>query len=569
MKLFIAFLFTLMQMFSPAFAGTKTIVKSDLFEGTRSDTELIGNKGHFEKNALSWAGYDDAAGTPVDGTGGVVTTTCARSTSSPIDGDGSLLMTKGAANYQGEGCALTFTVPGNMSGDVLTGTFEYAVASGTYASSDVSVWAYNVTAPSMGATSPSTLANHATVRNTFKFEFTPAYSASAQTFRLLLHIASTSANAYTLKFDNFQIHRKGKAAGLDTQIQYNSGGLLTGSSNFVWDYTNNRLGIGTTPSELLHIKSSAPRIRLEDSDGSASIYSQIVGNSTVGSLFFQADPGNAAASSFIQMAIDGTTMFTLDSSGNLNLGSITPSTKLHLSSSTANQTIRVQTAAAASGEGGELNFYTSQGTIGSESDSGTAQILGDISFLGYASSASRNGALIRATQSGSFTTNSVPTVLGFYTGDGTNAITERLQIDAAGNIRTPSIHNNASPPTNTTAVISSGTYSPTLTNGTNIASSTTAVCNYSRVGNVVTVAGYVEADPTSSATDSALGVSIPIASNFTLASDARGTASVNLSTLYNPGIVLTDTTNDRVEIRFSSVSALNQGVYFTFQYLVK
>lgn len=252
MKMFIAFIFAIMQIF-PAYAGVKTIVKSDIMEGVENTPELLGNKGHFERNVLGWAAYDDAAGTPVDGTGGSSTTTCTRSTSSPIDGDGSLLMTKGAANYQGEGCALTFTIPANMSGDVLVGTFEYAVASGTFATDDVSVWAYNSTGASMGATSPSGLTNHALVRKTFKFQFTPAYSASAQTFRLLLHIATTSASAYTLKFDNFQIHRKGKAAGLDTQVQYNASGLLTGSSNLVWDYTNNRLGIGITPTSKLHI----------------------------------------------------------------------------------------------------------------------------------------------------------------------------------------------------------------------------------------------------------------------------------------------------------------------------
>lgn len=293
MKMFIAFVFAIMQIF-PAYAGVKTIVKSDIFEGAQTEPELLGNKGHFERNALSWAAYDDAAGTPVDGTGGSSTTTCARSTSSPIDGDGSLLMTKGAANYQGEGCALTFTIPANMSGDVLVGTFEYAVASGTFATDDVSVWAYNSTGASMGATSPSGLTNHALVRKTFKFQFTPAYSASAQTFRLLLHIATTSASAYTLKFDNFQIHRKGKAAGLDTQVQYNASGLLTGSSNLVWDYTNSRLGIGTT----------SPVSKLTVYDASNSV-GYITGDSTV-ALYTNRSSTDATSSNYVFRKTRGT-----------------------------------------------------------------------------------------------------------------------------------------------------------------------------------------------------------------------------------------------------------------------
>lgn len=417
-----------------------------------------------------------------------------------------------------------------------------------------------------------------------------------------------------------------------------------------------------------------------------------------GSKWTSAVPPAIGSTGYIQYNTSGNldaeaNLFWDSTNNRLGINTASPVSSLSLKSSTSNDALTHQVSSTA-GEGAQWNFQTSQGSVGSETDSSTSQILGDILFAGYASSSFRNGALIRATQSGSYTSNSVPSVLSFYTGDGTNSIaervrieptglvgigtsattklhlydassslilntgdstvatynarhssdatapdmylrktrgsvaspsavatsdvigrllfqayggsnyrsiayiqsvvdtytsdtdissrmsffttptgsvtaSERMRIDPAGNLQFFAIHNNASPPTNTTQTISSGTYSPTLTNGTNIAASTTAVCNYSRVGNVVTVSGYVEADPTSSATDSALGVSIPIASNFTLASDARGTASVNLSTLYNPGIVLTDTTNDRVEIRFSSVSALNQGVYFTFQYLVK
>jgi hypothetical protein len=43
--------------------------------------------------------------------------------------------------------------------------------------------------------------------------------------------------------------------GLDTQIQFNSASVFSGSSNLVFDYTNNRLGIGTnSPSESFHLK---------------------------------------------------------------------------------------------------------------------------------------------------------------------------------------------------------------------------------------------------------------------------------------------------------------------------
>lgn len=215
MRLFISFLLVFFQIINPAvFAGSKTIVKSDILEGNVADIDILGSNGHFERNAIGWAAYDDAAGDPVDATGGTSTTTCARSTSSPIDGDGSLLMTKtGGASYQGEGCALTFTIPANLSAEPLQITFEYAVASGTYTDDAVELWLYNATGSTLTQPAPTLLKKHSLNRQTYRAEFQPAYSTSAQTFRLALHIGATDTTAYTLKFDNFRVFKGRKSYG--------------------------------------------------------------------------------------------------------------------------------------------------------------------------------------------------------------------------------------------------------------------------------------------------------------------------------------------------------------------
>ena len=80
--------------------------------------------------------------------------------------------------------------------------------------------------------------------------------------------------------------------------------------------SNGRVGIGVDPSNDLHIKSSNPVIRLEDSDGSSSIYAQMFSDAS-GKLTFRADPGNAAGSSKINFEIDGSEVQSIDASGHV------------------------------------------------------------------------------------------------------------------------------------------------------------------------------------------------------------------------------------------------------------
>lgn len=104
------------------------------------------------------------------------------------------------------------------------------------------------------------------------------------------------------------------------------------STNLFFVTPTGSMGIGTSaPSELLHLKSSAPRIRFEDTDaGSASIYGQISGNATDGSVFIQADLGNAAAGSAIGFVVDATERARFDSNGRLGIGTTSPSNPLEV-----------------------------------------------------------------------------------------------------------------------------------------------------------------------------------------------------------------------------------------------
>lgn len=119
----------------------------------------------------------------------------------------------------------------------------------------------------------------------------------------------------------------------------------------------------------------------------------------------------------------------------------------------------------------------------------------------------------------------------------------------------------------------SGTYTPTLTAVTNVASATGGTGMYIRIGNVVSVTGSLTLDPTAGSTATIIGVSLPIASNFTLASDLFGMPSgfhIDWASATTTVGVLADPTSDRAEIRFQNVAThTSQPFYFHFQYIIK
>lgn len=117
-------------------------------------------------------------------------------------------------------------------------------------------------------------------------------------------------------------------------------------------------------------------------------------------------------------------------------------------------------------------------------------------------------------------------------------------------------------------VIASGTYTPTLTNTANITASTPYVTTYMRVGNTVTMAGTLDIDPDVTTTTTTLGISLPIASNFTGSQDGGGTAGSQTIAAMVAGIS-TDATNDRLTLQFVSNDTNNSTLQFTATYQIK
>lgn len=167
---------------------------------------VIGDPGIENPSAISWNTYADAGqATPENGTGGSANITFDRSTSSPLRGTGSGLFTKGgSANRQGEGVSYDFTIDTADQAKVLQITFDYTLVSGTYATGDLTLYVYDVTNATviqpagyqiLGVTAGTQMKHSATFQT----------ASNSTSYRLILHVASTSASDYSLKFDNFYV----------------------------------------------------------------------------------------------------------------------------------------------------------------------------------------------------------------------------------------------------------------------------------------------------------------------------------------------------------------------------
>jgi len=156
-----------------------------------------------ENSVGDWVAYADAAATvPVDMTGGSPNTTCARNTSSPLDGTADFLMTlTTGASRQGEGCSLVVNIPVAYRGKAIRVTFPY-ITTGTIAQGDIVTYAYDVTNSSLLA--PSTTISGISSSAGTLYSIFMTQTSTAQ-LRIGLHIARTSTAAATIEFDDVQV----------------------------------------------------------------------------------------------------------------------------------------------------------------------------------------------------------------------------------------------------------------------------------------------------------------------------------------------------------------------------
>jgi hypothetical protein len=119
--------------------------------------------------------------------------------------------------------------------------------------------------------------------------------------------------------------------------------------------------------------------------------------------------------------------------------------------------------------------------------------------------------------------------------------------------------------------LTSGTYTPTITNTTNVSSSTARVSYYTRVGDIVTVHGWVALTTTSNENTTVVGISLPIASNFSAFEQLSGSGNNYVSASGGQvGKIEADATNDRATLTFYPYFGAGGSIetQFTFSYRV-
>jgi len=115
------------------------------------------------------------------------------------------------------------------------------------------------------------------------------------------------------------------------------------------------------------------------------------------------------------------------------------------------------------------------------------------------------------------------------------------------------------------------TYTPTLSNTTNIDSSTAVQCRYQKRDRKIYVFGRVSVTPTAASnTLTELGISLPVASNFADTKDLVGNAAAHQLSAAGSVVMdlIADTTNDRALLSFYSASTSAHTIHFRFEYQV-
>jgi len=177
-----------------------------------------------------------------------------------------------------------------------------------------------------------------------------------------------------------------------------------------------------------------------------------------------------------------------------------------------------------------------------------------------------NGGLQSSSSTPFLFTTAASLAIPYFDFSGNYVINDAtINYDGAGTVNFPTLLLSTG---DAISALGSNTYTPTLTSVQNISAKKAYACQYLRVGNTVTVSGKLDID-TAAAGATKLGISLPIASNFTTNYDCAGGAFPDSTSTDISGAIIADATNDRAELNYSNTDFNNHSMWIHFTYQIK
>jgi hypothetical protein len=349
----------------------------------------------------------------------------------------------------------------------------------------------------------------------------------------------------------------------NTQIAFgDSSNLLTSTSTFVLNGDN--LGIGTaTPSSLIHTIASGSKT----STYSGHLFTNIATSSTSSILksgieIKSTGTWNGSTASNVGLYISSVTGGTsnydaiFNGGGSVLIGSTSP-ISIELLSLQKNWTsvtqLRMRNTTAATGSGTQILLSANTANLALFTTS-TSYLTGGIDVQNTAIIFSSAGAGINIG-----TSNATP--ISIWTNN-----TQKLVITSDGRLYGTALHNNVGSVTGSTnQYIASGTRTATADNLSNCDTVTPLTEQWMRVGNVVTVSGGVEVDPTAAGTTS-FTLDLGIATNATVVENISGIAVTTSGAV--AGSVSANFVSNLATIVFTAASGAAVEFRYMYTYVV-
>lgn len=162
-----------------------------------------------------------AAATPDNGfVTGSTNITFVDNATTPLRGLSDKVLTKDAADRQGEQVVIPFKIDIADQGKIMELSLDYSVLSGTYADGDIKAFAYDVTNDSFFGLEPvpNSVLNHLLPSERFACQIPT--NIDSRDYYLILHVASASALAYSLRLDNFKLGPNPRSIATFPQVKY-------------------------------------------------------------------------------------------------------------------------------------------------------------------------------------------------------------------------------------------------------------------------------------------------------------------------------------------------------------